>query len=56
MTLKFKFDYNCFGISLQIHNWDKCCHLVRHLFTKDRTPLPYELNDSAIQQRNGKIS
>ena len=35
MTLKLKFKnvekftfYSCFWISLQIHNWDKCCHLV----------------------------
>ena len=35
MALKFKFKnvekftfYSCFWISLQIHNWDKCYHLV----------------------------
>ena len=35
MTQKFNFKnvekftfYSCFLISLQIHNWDKCCHLV----------------------------
>ena len=35
MTIKFKFEnvekftfYSCFWISLQIYNWDKCCHLV----------------------------
>ena len=35
MTQKFNFKnvekftfYSCFWISLQIHNWDKCCHLV----------------------------
>ena len=47
--LKNSLFYSCFLISLQIHNWDKCCHLV---FGK---AFVYKRQNTILQHIHGNI-